>query len=82
MIHIGFKRQDVATSIFSDNNIVVCGPLLDIVKLEAHMCTLMHHCVYLYFENLVIAHHKYVMQTAHLVPSTRTREFLKLWLEE
>jgi hypothetical protein len=34
--------------------------------------------VYLYFENLVLAHHRYVMQTAHLVPSTRTREFLKL----
>jgi hypothetical protein len=26
MIHLGFKKQDITTSIFSDN-IVVCGPL-------------------------------------------------------
>ena len=32
MIHIGFKRQDVATSVFSDNNIVVCGPLFGYCK--------------------------------------------------
>lgn len=32
MIDIGFKKQDAATSIFSDNNIVVCGPLLGYCK--------------------------------------------------